>query len=545
MDENVIWKPKVLILGPGGVKGFLTIGSLLFFEKSKLLKHIHKVVGISIGSVIGMFFCAGFTSTEILEIALSTQLSDVMTSVDLINVMKKNGLVSHDILRKKMEEKLIQKYGFVPTFQQFYMMTGIHFEVVVTNLDEDKAEYFSYLTEPDLSIIEAVLMSISLPLFFQSYKYKNKYYLDGAVADPFPIQKYKEEDTFGIFLKGSTKDSSGSFFQYLSRVIQMITSVQIKNMKIPPKCKILNLEHDTSDTIGMKMNFEQKVDLVWMGYVKAYQFYKHLYSKNPKEYPLFINKYHSIRMFESVIKETNDQKLIQTFYEYHSEIESECMEEEGDFYLEECFEDLDDDSEYFMSDEEEEEVEEEEVEEEEVEQEKVEEEEVEQEKVEGKQKHEDQEQEEGSDHRNKTIQLIHDVNEMKKQIDELVQIEKEIDQITSPKKNKYITDEEETLVVIDNYSSEEETITNGNEILIREEETKETTNVEETKETTNVKENKEEKNQNPIEQELVKDQEKKINEDSNLPKEEPFLYHKKKTKKGKKRKHHKPEWIKK
>jgi predicted acylesterase/phospholipase RssA len=551
---NGKWMPKVLILGPGGVKGFLTIGSLLFFEKSKLLKEINKVVGISIGAVIGMFYTAGFSITDILEIALSTQIADVMTSLDIVNVMKKNGLISHDIIRKKMEEKLIQKYGFVPTLKQFYMMTGIEFDVVVTNLDDDKAEYFNHETEPELSCVEAVLMSMSLPLFFQSYVYKNKYYLDGGIADPFPIHRYKNEKVLGVFLKGSPKDSRGSFFHYLSRVVQSITSVQIKNIKIPPGCKIINLEHDVNDTIGVKMSFEQRVEMVLTGYVKGYEFYQVLHQTNKKEYPMFITRYHSLHLFDSLQKD----KKHRIIYQYESEINSDEMEEEGDFYLEDCFEEQSEEE----SDEEEygQESEEGEPSEHQSEGQESEEGEPSEHQSEGEYKEEEKKLEEQKNMENKEeekdvpIQMLENVFEIQKQLDVLVEIDKQIEKITSPKKSKYVlVDENEPLEFID--YSEKEKENEEREEEVKQEEVKQ----EEVKQEEEIQEERKEsfeqeiiENSNiislPIEQPIIYSSRSRSSEkrkEQQKDKEQPFQYHqnKKKIKKNKKKKHQKPSWI--
>ena len=550
---NGKWMPKVLILGPGGVKGFLTIGSLLFFEKSKLLKEINKVVGISIGAVIGMFYTAGFSMTDILEIALSTQIADVMTSLDIVNVMKKNGLISHDIIRKKMEQKLIQKYGFVPTLKQFYMMTGIEFDVVVTNLDDDKAEYFNHETEPELSCVEAVLMSMSLPLFFQSYVYKNKYYLDGGIADPFPIDRYKNEKVLGVFLKGSPKDSRGSFFHYLSRVVQSITSVQIKNIKIPPGCKIINLEHDVNDTIGVKMSFEQRVEMVLTGYVKGYEFYQVLHQSNKKEYPMFITRYHSLQLFHSLQKD----KKHRIIYQYESEINSDEMEEEGDFYLEDCFEEQSEEEseeeEYGQESEGQSERQSEgelsEGQERQESQGQSEEKPSKEEKfIECEQEKKDLEQQKNMENKEEEkdvpIQMLENVFEIQKQLDVLVEIDKQIEKITSPKKSKYVlVDENEPLEFID-YSEKEK------ENEEREEEVKQEEEIQEERKESLEQEIIENSNiiSLPIEQPIIYSSRTRSSEkrkEQQKDKEQPFQYHqnKKKIKKNKKKKHQKPSWI--
>ena len=332
-----IWRPNVLLLGSGGVKGFLTIGSLMFFEKTKLLKNIKKVVGISIGSVIGLFYVVGCSMTEILEISLITQLSEVMTNIDILNIMKSNGLVSHDIFRKRMNDKVMEKFGFVPTLQQLYMMTGYEFEVVVTNLDNDTAEYFNHLTQPKLSCVEAVLMSMSIPILFQTYIYNDHIYVDGAICDPFPIHRYPRDKVFGIMLKSTHDDPKESFYNYLAKVIQTFTSTKLRNIEIPPGCKILNLEYKVNDTIGMKITFEKRVDMVLLGYLRAYQFYSELYKISPNEYPMVIQKYHSTDFFSALPFEKKQDDMFLEYVEEPSEVDTEEMEDEADEYLDELF----------------------------------------------------------------------------------------------------------------------------------------------------------------------------------------------------------------
>ena len=337
MDNGTTWTPNVLLLGSGGVKGFLTIGSLMFFEKTKLLKNIKKVVGISIGSVVGLFYVIGCSATEILEISLMTQLSEVMTNIDIVNIMKTNGLVSHDVFRKRMNDKVMEKFGFVPTLHQLYMMTGYEFEVVVTNLDKDEAEYFNHQTQPKLSCVEAVLMSMSIPLLFQTYIYNNHIYVDGAICDPFPIHRYSKDKVFGIMLKSTHDDPKESFYNYLAKVIQTFTSTKLKNIEIPPDCKILNLEYKVNDAIGMKVTFEKRVDMVLLGYLRAYQFYSELYKLSPQTYPITIQRYHSLDFFNSLPFDKKQDDMILQYVEQPSEVDTEEMEDEADEYLEELF----------------------------------------------------------------------------------------------------------------------------------------------------------------------------------------------------------------
>lgn len=334
-----LWKPNALLLGPGGVKGFLMLGSLLLFEKSKMLKDIKKIVGVSMGAIIGLFLNIGCSVTEILETALMTELSELITNIDVITIMRKNGLVSHDIFRKRMQEKVIEKYGFVPTLKQLYTMTGCELDIVVTNLDKDLPEYFNYQTEPDLSCVEAVIMSMSLPLFFYTYVYKENIYLDGGIADPFPIHRFGNENVLAIRMMGSPLDPKDSFFNYIAKVVSCLTSQKRHFKNVSKNNKILDLEYEVNDAIGVKMTFEKRVEMVLIGYLRAYNFlesFESSYLGTIEKYtnPSFFN---SILIAKSYIPKNNLTTGNNNIQSGSGSEDSDVMEEEGDAYLEECF----------------------------------------------------------------------------------------------------------------------------------------------------------------------------------------------------------------
>lgn len=303
------WRPSALLLGPGGAKGFLMIGSLLLLEKCKMLKDIRKIVGVSMGAIIGLLINTGCSVTEILEMGLMTDLSEIITNIDVITIMKKNGLVSHDIFRKRMRDKIISKYGFVPSLKQLYLMTGIELEVVSTNLDKDRPEYFSHETEPELCCVEAVIMSMNLPFFFYTYIYKDSIYLDGAISDPFPLQRVEGQRALAIRTTGSPLDPKGSFFNYISQVVNCLTS-QKRNENTSEDTKILDLVFEINDAIGVNLNFEKRVDMVIIGYLRSYQFLKSMSEIYPENssYLETVKKFSSSSFFDAILVKPSSVK---------------------------------------------------------------------------------------------------------------------------------------------------------------------------------------------------------------------------------------------
>jgi len=52
--EKSLWKPDVIVLGPGGAKGYLELGALLKFEEVDYFENVKYWTGCSIGSAAAL-----------------------------------------------------------------------------------------------------------------------------------------------------------------------------------------------------------------------------------------------------------------------------------------------------------------------------------------------------------------------------------------------------------------------------------------------------------------------------------------------------------
>ena len=68
-----------LALGSGGAKGFAHIGALKAFEENGIEFDI--VAGTSIGSVVGAFYSAGYSATDIIELLKRVDFSEIKNSI--------------------------------------------------------------------------------------------------------------------------------------------------------------------------------------------------------------------------------------------------------------------------------------------------------------------------------------------------------------------------------------------------------------------------------------------------------------------------------
>ena len=72
-------KPKKikigLALGSGGAKGFAHIGALKAFEENGI--EFDVVAGASIGSIVGAFYSAGYSATDIIEMLKRVDFGEI------------------------------------------------------------------------------------------------------------------------------------------------------------------------------------------------------------------------------------------------------------------------------------------------------------------------------------------------------------------------------------------------------------------------------------------------------------------------------------
>jgi predicted acylesterase/phospholipase RssA len=274
------WTPELIVLGPGGVKGFLELGALLVLEKHGWLDEVHTFVGVSVGAIIGLLLTCGYRVSEIIAEAADTNIFQDLSTVSLADIRGNVGLVSNEPIKKKIREQIIEVYGHVPTLHQLYLYTGIRFVAVSHNLDKEQVEYLSYETEPDMSCIDAVMLSMNIPLLFYKLKYKGCVYIDGAFGNPYPVDHYDDGETqiLGIYIRSTSpqekEPTDSSTTMYVHKTIQA-TMNELRRRIIEmtsSRCRHIELKSPTVDSTGLSVNADLKADMILSGYRIASEF---------------------------------------------------------------------------------------------------------------------------------------------------------------------------------------------------------------------------------------------------------------------------------
>jgi predicted acylesterase/phospholipase RssA len=95
-------KPHVIILGPGGVKGFLQLGLLYILTQNNFLDDVHTYIGVSIGSIISLLVVCNYSIDEIISHAIHT---DLFEKLNLYNITSFNDVKNFLMILLKINSR--------------------------------------------------------------------------------------------------------------------------------------------------------------------------------------------------------------------------------------------------------------------------------------------------------------------------------------------------------------------------------------------------------------------------------------------------------
>jgi NTE family protein len=154
-----------------------------------------------------------------------------------------------------------------------YEITNKRLIITGTCLDLNQIEYFDYIRTPDMPVVIALRISISIPILFTPYNYNNHVYVDGGLLDNYPMDQFKDEldDTLGFYIVNNGKikiDCLENFFvAFLNSIVK---SIYLKDIKFFEKQTIvIDTSHFEAD---FTIPFELKQKLFYCGYDQAKKF---------------------------------------------------------------------------------------------------------------------------------------------------------------------------------------------------------------------------------------------------------------------------------
>lgn len=183
-------KYQTLVLSGNSTNSVVSLGALQYLHEKHVLDRITTYVATSSGSIIAVMLSIGYSPLDILSYLCVEHVYDTMPSFNITNILiSGKSVLDFAPIKACVESMITEKLGYVPTLQELTKHTkGKKLIFTVYNLNDHLKEYVSPDTHPNLKVSDAVHMSCNFPLIFNPYMYADIYYIDGGVADNFPIE---------------------------------------------------------------------------------------------------------------------------------------------------------------------------------------------------------------------------------------------------------------------------------------------------------------------------------------------------------------------
>jgi len=219
-----------IVMSGGGAKGLAHIGVLKALEENNI--PIDFVAGTSMGGVVGGFYAAGYSPSEIEQITLSDEFQDWINgripdpyqyyfpkpdpdpSLISLELKVKSGLqpqlstyLAKDLsLNLTLSEKLVQysriaNNHFDSLFVPFRTTAS---EIFTQELLELKSGYLS----------RAIRATMSVPLFYRPIKIDNRYVFDGGIYNNFPTDIVTKDFKPDVIIGVNVSDKNFNEYPY-------------------------------------------------------------------------------------------------------------------------------------------------------------------------------------------------------------------------------------------------------------------------------------------------------------------------------------------
>jgi len=236
---------------------FSLIGTLKALEPK--LVDVKEISGSSAGSILALLLALGMSVDEILEIALDLDIPKFV-KLRIGSFFNKFGFVDLEPIR----EKLVEVCGCDPTFEE--LDTKIY--VSAYCLNTSTTEYFSRDTHPKMKVIDAVCMSMAIPLIFSCGKYDGKTYVDGATQEQYPMAPFldkKPHEITCIKLKMDRvyQEEINNPRQYVEALVRSSLTNRVEYSEYT---EIVEINVGDTNIFDFNMCYEDKVKLYNIGY---------------------------------------------------------------------------------------------------------------------------------------------------------------------------------------------------------------------------------------------------------------------------------------
>ncbi len=225
------------------------------------LDSIEEVAGSSAGAILGLLVCCGKTLDEIHELLFELDFKE-LTKLNIVSLVKNFGLISHAPIKQ-----LLRTFCGDLKFKD--LRKKLH--VTAYCLNRMQTEYFSVDNSPEMSVVDAVCMSMSVPFLFESCKHDSCTYIDGCLGEHVPMLAFLRKDPKDVLvLKTERHKTLRPEIRTMKDFIMALVNVVVdSSFTYQSFSKEISLDIEGVNIFDFSMSYEDKMKLYIIGYQTA------------------------------------------------------------------------------------------------------------------------------------------------------------------------------------------------------------------------------------------------------------------------------------
>ena len=194
---------KHIVISGGGPTMLGSLGTIDHLVKEKFLDidNIETIYGTSAGILVAVLLCLKFDIETIYDYIIKRPWHTIfpIRIQDIFDAYTKKGIFEIKTLEKCFKPLFDAKdLSLDITLEEFYNYSNIELHFFTFEINGFKLEDISYLTHPKLPLMQAILMTCSLPILVTPLCVDGKCYTDGGTVCNYPlnycIESGKNED---------------------------------------------------------------------------------------------------------------------------------------------------------------------------------------------------------------------------------------------------------------------------------------------------------------------------------------------------------------
>jgi predicted acylesterase/phospholipase RssA len=263
---------KHLVIGPGAMTYFAFLGAMGALRDCHELDNLEEISGASAGGLLAFFYVVAEGNIKtILDYSADIPIKDIMKP-NIRQFLKHFGLVSQKKVRNVIIDIIRVFFSKEDlTFRELKdfrpKMPKLHISAYCVNLA--RTEYFSSDSTPNMSVVDALCMTIAVPFLFATVEHQGRRYIDGGTMEETPggifVGKADVKTMRSVWAKDSVEYDTRNLKSYIMSILNT-------TMRLRPRYTYPTIDVDMSnfEIFDFGVSTETKLKLFSLGYHSTY-----------------------------------------------------------------------------------------------------------------------------------------------------------------------------------------------------------------------------------------------------------------------------------